>query len=96
MLPFRNYPIAGHPVIKDIIEEQAGPVFLFDTRLIQSNIGDLPYTDCLKRFAFRQWQVLLRGPREDQSHISPDDLYHHLLLILIRKVKRLGVWVILN
>lgn len=62
--------IAGKPVVKDVVKEQARPILLFNTRLIRPRVVEMPYPDRYQRIVIRRYSMLLGYPIEYGTDVS--------------------------
>lgn len=81
VLPLCNEPIAGRPVIENVVEDQTGAVFLLDTGLLRTDIVEMTHSDSDQRIILRHIQVLFGHSREDEPHIPPYDVGDLLLCV---------------
>lgn len=72
MFSLCNQAIAGEPVVKYIVKEQARPILLFDARLIGPRIIEMPYPDRYQRVTIRRHSVLLGHSSKDGTDVSPN------------------------
>jgi len=69
VLSLCNQPITGYPIIENVVEEQAGAIFLLDIGLVGSAVATMADPDRNQRIVFRHIQMLLRDAGEDELGI---------------------------